>query len=311
MSKSRRFLRLVRWYPAHWRGRYGDELVALMEDTYGDRPIPLRQRASLLRAALAEHVRASGLSPDAGRAARVRAGSLLVLCAWGVFMVAGAAFAKYLEHWDLAVARGARRIPADAVTAVTGAAVLAVALVATGALALAGPVARSVRSEGWGTLGRTMRAAAVLVVVALVATGAVILFAHSHAATARNGGVGTDLGVGGAWVITLLGALAACTRAAVAAAGRVELRGALLRAEATSALGVFVCMIVVLVGTATWWACVAVHAPRFLQTSLGPLGMGGSVAPPVMVGITGAMLVALLAAAVGIWRIVGALRAAR
>ncbi len=310
MSRSGRFIRLVRYYPASWRGRYGDELEALLEDTYGDRPIPLRQRASLLRAALVEHARASGLSPDASRSARVRAGSLLVLCAWAVFMVAGAAFAKYLEHWDLAIAGGARRIPADAVTAVTWAGVLAVALVATGALALAVPVARSVRSEGWGTLGRMVRAAVILVAIALVATGAVILFAHSRTVTARSGGGWIDLGVGGAWVITLLGALGACTRAAVAAAGRVELRGALLRAEVTSALGVFVCMVVVLVGTATWWACVALHAPRFLHTSLGPLRMWGSVAPPVMVGITGAMLAALLAAAAGVWRILGALRAA-
>ena len=102
----------------------------------------------------------------------------------------------------------------------------------------------------------------------------------------------------------------ACTRAAVVAAGRVELRGALLRAEAAFALGVASCMAVVLAGAVTWWAAVAQHAPGFLATRLGPIGTWGSVVPPVMVGISAVMLVALAVAGAGAWRIVGALRSA-
>jgi hypothetical protein len=310
MNSSHRFERLVGFYPATWRERYGDELATLLEDTYGEARVPPRQRASLLRGALVEHAHASGFSRGAGPAARVRAGALLVLYAWAVFMVTGSAFAKYLEHWDLATPVGARWLPTAAVTAAMCAGVVAVALVVMGALALAVPVARSVRAEGWGTLGHSMRAAAVLVTVALLATGAVILFAHSQTAAERNGGSGIYTAVGGAWGVILLAALATCTCAAVAAAGRVELRNALLRAEGTFALGVFLCMVVVLAGTATWWCAIALYAPRFLESSLGPIGTWGSVVPPVMVGITAAMLVALVAAAAGAWRIIGALRVA-
>jgi hypothetical protein len=304
MTRATRFDRLLGWYPDSWRERYGDELAALLEETYGERPIPLRQRASLLKGALVEHVHASGFSANAEPEARVRAGALLVLCSWAVFMVVGSAFAKYLEHWDLATPAGARWLPADAVDAVTWAAALAVALIALGALLVAVPVARSVRTEGWGDFGRAMGVAAVLVAIALAATGAVVLLASTqvHHSSPSRGGFGA-LGV---WSLTLLAALAACVRAAIAAAGRVKLRGALLRAEASCALGVFLCMVMVLAGTATWWAAIALHAPSFLGTSLGPFGTWGSVAPPVMIGITGAMLVALLAAAAGAWRILGA-----
>ncbi len=308
MGAPGRFDHLVGRYPASWRARYGGELAALLEDTYGDGSVPLRQRLSLLRAALTEHARASGFAPGAVPAQRARTGALVVLCAWSFFMVSGSVFAKYVEHWDLATPVNERWLPDHAVTAVIYAATLGGALVALGALALALPVARSVRAEGWGRLGRAMRDTAVLVMVALLTSGAVILFAHSQASAERNGGAWIFSVAGAVWGMTLLAALVACTRAAVVAALRIELRGALLRAEAVSALGVFLCMGVVLAGTTTWWVATALHAPRFLQSSLGPLGTWGSVVPPVMVGITAAMLVAVLTAGIGAWRVVGALR---
>lgn len=39
--------RALRSYPAAWRRRYGEELIALLEDTYGDAPLPLKCRMSL------------------------------------------------------------------------------------------------------------------------------------------------------------------------------------------------------------------------------------------------------------------------
>jgi hypothetical protein len=39
--------RALRWYPPAWRRRYGDELVALLEDVFGDEPLPVRCRMSL------------------------------------------------------------------------------------------------------------------------------------------------------------------------------------------------------------------------------------------------------------------------
>ena len=39
--------RALRWYPRAWRRRYGDELLALLEDMFGDEPLSRRCRISL------------------------------------------------------------------------------------------------------------------------------------------------------------------------------------------------------------------------------------------------------------------------
>jgi hypothetical protein len=47
---------VLRWYPPAWRRRYGEELMALLQDTYGDEPIPLRARLSLIQSGTRERV---------------------------------------------------------------------------------------------------------------------------------------------------------------------------------------------------------------------------------------------------------------
>lgn len=49
--------RSLRWYPRAWRRRYGEELIALLEDTYGDEPLPLSCRMSMFRSGMTERVR--------------------------------------------------------------------------------------------------------------------------------------------------------------------------------------------------------------------------------------------------------------
>jgi hypothetical protein len=48
---------VLRWYPASWRRRYGEELIAMLEDTYGDDKPPRRVRMSLLRSGLMQRIR--------------------------------------------------------------------------------------------------------------------------------------------------------------------------------------------------------------------------------------------------------------
>jgi hypothetical protein len=48
---------VLRWYPLAWRRRYGEELVALLDDTYGEGPLPTRCRVSLFCSAITERVR--------------------------------------------------------------------------------------------------------------------------------------------------------------------------------------------------------------------------------------------------------------
>jgi hypothetical protein len=93
-------VKLLRWYPAVWRDRYGDEMLAMIEDTLGDQPPPLRLRAQLMRAGVHEHLRRAALiGTDRPADDRCRAGAALVLAGWGVMVVAGAIFAKTTEHW--------------------------------------------------------------------------------------------------------------------------------------------------------------------------------------------------------------------
>ena len=66
MTRGRDPERLLRWYPAAWRRRYGAELVTLLEDTYGAGPVPWRCRLALLWAGTAERLRESGLRGSAG-----------------------------------------------------------------------------------------------------------------------------------------------------------------------------------------------------------------------------------------------------
>ena len=52
--------RLLRWYPAAWRRRYGEELVAMLDDTYGDDELPRRARRALFRSGLIQRIRLLG-----------------------------------------------------------------------------------------------------------------------------------------------------------------------------------------------------------------------------------------------------------
>jgi hypothetical protein len=48
---------VLRWYPATWRRRYGQELIAMLDDTYGNEKLPRRARMSLIRSGLVQRVR--------------------------------------------------------------------------------------------------------------------------------------------------------------------------------------------------------------------------------------------------------------
>jgi hypothetical protein len=54
---SRDARRVLRWYPAAWRRRYGEELIAMLDDTHGDDELPRAARMSLIRSGLIERVR--------------------------------------------------------------------------------------------------------------------------------------------------------------------------------------------------------------------------------------------------------------
>jgi hypothetical protein len=53
----RDFSGILRWYPAAWRRRYGEELIAMLDDTHGNDKLPRRVRMSLVRSGLKERIR--------------------------------------------------------------------------------------------------------------------------------------------------------------------------------------------------------------------------------------------------------------
>ncbi|HZR13980.1 MAG TPA: hypothetical protein VFC33_12110 [Acidimicrobiia bacterium] len=294
----------LRWYPAAWRARYGDELRALIEDHAGGDGPRLRERASLAGHGLVERARALFLlGPGVPEESRWRGGALLVLIAWAVFMIGGAGFSKSSEHFAASLPAGARTLPRAAFDVVSVAAVVGGLLVVTGAL-LAGPAfVRFVRAGGWASLRGHVTRAVVVTVVLVASTIPLVLWAHDLPAHARNGG---SVGYGVAflaWVALAVTCLAAWTVVAVTVGRHVLLTRRVLRCEAALALALAVVMVVVTAATATWWGAMAASAPWFLAGT--PRGTTGT-ALDVPLAVAMAVMVAGLAVSTA-----GALRIAR
>jgi hypothetical protein len=290
---------VLRCYPAEWRARYGEELLALLADAAGDRrPAPLHY-VSLARAGLGERLRSAGLvGADRPPATVVRSGALLVLAAFAAFVVGGTAFAKFAEHWQAATPRADRAVPAAAYEIVSALAVAGALAVAAGALAAGPALVRHVHARGWRRLRRRFLWAAGLLVALAVSLGALSWWAHHLSGPQRNGA-----SLAYAVAVTLLAGLFAVTlgsgvAAAAAAVGRAPLSGRVLGVEAVLAASVAGAMAVMTAMTAVWWGTVASAAPGFFAAGGRP--------SPWSVTMTGATVLMLAATALGLY---GAARA--
>jgi len=292
---------LLRWYPASWRHRYGDELVALMADTLnGEDPSP-KLRISIAWAGLRERVREAGLLGTTKPAAeRIFAGAIAVLCAWMAFLLAGGRFAKYSEHFEQAVPRTSRVISVDAYNTVAAAAVLGGVLVLIGAVVALPSFVRFLRSGGWPSVRRHFRRALGISAVTGLALAGLAPEAHSLTPAQRNGGSFIYSVAFGAIVVLVSTSLVLWTVVAVAATRRLELTRRVLTTEIAMAALVSGTMVVMTGATATWWATVASSAPWFLQSTRS--GSTASVFEPQLAATMSLMLVATVAALVGMRR---------
>lgn len=291
--------RRLRWYPPAWRARYGSELCALLDDEYAGL-LPAKVRLGLITGGLRERARQSGLTGDSAPAEdRLRAGALVAFGAWVAFVVAGASFAKFSEHFDQALPHnaGAHRLAdvafslLQAVAAVTGLLVVAGALIAMPAFS------RLLRASGWSSLrGHLLRAIA-CTAVALGVTVALVVSGHHLAPVQRNGGVRWYGVLFLGWALLVAATLALWGVVAVAAAMRVTLSAAVLRVEAGLAFAVTGAMAVMLGATALWWAAMASHAPAFLSAS--PAGAQRSPWDAWLVGTVALMSLATAGAIAG------------
>ena len=304
---KRRLERTLRWYPSRWRDRYGEELLALIEDQVGEGRVSLSLRASLVWSGLREHGHEAGVVGRAAPEVRRRGGSLLVLVAWAGMIVAGAMVAKFAEHFSSAMpasSRASAQIAYD-VLAVSG--IAGTLLVGAGAVLALPALARLIKSGGWLRIRASVAASGVATILSAGGLLAVSQWGHHLRTLARNG---ADLRYGMAALAlaaTAIVTLALWCVAAAKVATTVEFTARELRRESALALGVALAAALATVGALLWWFVVATRASWFLQGAAR--GVESSPWPAPLVVASSIMIASLVVASWGVVRVRGASRA--
>jgi hypothetical protein len=310
VTRGEGFERVLRWYPAAWRRRYGSELAALLEDTYPEGDVPWRCRLSLLQAGLAERLRASGLLGSAAPPPEgARAGSLLVLWAWAVFVMAGTGFAKLAENWSGAVPAGGAQLPAVGYDVVYGAGLAGGVMVLLGAGLCAPSLARLVRARGWQPIRRRVTRAAVVLSITITVVAVMAVWAHQLSSRERNGGLWTYSALAVVAALLFTATVISWTAAAAAVVRQLELAPRTLRHCGVLAVALTMVMAALVGGTVAWWAAIASRAPWFLDGTAP--GTHGAVAPPALVVVGVLMVLALMLGLIGARRATTSLRQVR
>ena len=181
---ARRARRLLRWYPARWRARYGEEFAELLIADLAERPRSWRRTADVARSGLLARLAGAGLAAhplDAVLAARASVATLACSCA-AFLTVAAALWAQLTVGWQWAP-------PATRATSVAMVVMSAAMLVlAVLAVLAAAPVGWLAIRAGLAGRFRPLRRPALL-----IAAGALVLVMGGH--HFGNGWPGT----GGHW----------------------------------------------------------------------------------------------------------------
>jgi MFS family permease len=287
---------MLRWYPLEWRERYGDEFIALLEDSLHDVSPSLRLRFSTAWAGLRERGHHSGLLGDHQTPTnRLRAASLLILCSWSAFVLAGASFSKLSEHFAAAMPLNSKASAQIFFNVVSALGIASAVVVLVGAGVAAPTFVKYLRRRGWSSLLRLITPAFSFTLFTVGAAVAVMDWAHHLSTLQRNGGNGlyavTVVGLGVAVAVSV----ALWTYVAVHHASRIEFSHLVLRSEAVLACLLSGMMIAMTFATALWWLAVGSNAPWFLQGAR--FGVAGS---PISINIVLTMLLMLVSGAASI-----------
>jgi hypothetical protein len=249
---------LLALYPAAWRGRYGDELDALILDMQADgRDTGARIGSDLLRSALRERLRGAG-DPSG----RVRGGASLVLWAWALFAIAGMIVVKTTEHWQQALPRHTAAHVAFSVFQLVA---IVASLAVAGGIALTLPAAwRLLQERGWARIRTRALVAAALTVVVVAGLVAIGVWARSLSVADRNGHDHLYGAAFLAWATLAVACLLAWTSVATRIAADARIDRAVLRAHTWLAPAVAVAMTAMTVATLVWWVVVGTAAPGAL-----------------------------------------------
>ena len=290
----------LKWYPRGWRDRYGADFEQFLEDRYGDGPLPLSARLSMVRSGSLERLRSGGIvgssvDPDT----RVRGASLLVLCAWGVFIVAGSAFAKYTEHWPLATPPVDHWLPATGMAAVQAAAAVGVLILIVAGLACLPAFVQFMRSEGWRALWPLVRPMTLSVIAAGAASVGIVAW-NNHVGPSTT----TPLGLRIAGVLAglvVIGALAVSYATLIAFVYRLRISTRVTRILGVLAVAMTLALAVIFAGALTWWISTALHAPWFFGSLIPRSPTSPAPLPMIVLGLM--MLSGLVLAGIGALRI--------
>ncbi len=170
-SSTRRAARLLRWYPAAWRARYGDEFAELLIAEFAEQPRSWRRAADVARGGLLARLSRAGLSgnpPDSTE--QVRARLATAACSAGAFLAFGIAlWAQLTIGWEWEPpSTAATRV---AMTSMSAGVLLLAVLALLAVVPLAWSAARAVRHR---------RARHLLGSALLAVLGAAVLAAGSH-----------------------------------------------------------------------------------------------------------------------------------
>jgi hypothetical protein len=179
-TSARRASRLLRWYPAGWRARYGDEFAELLIAEFAEQPRSWRRAADVARGGLIARLTRAGLSggpPESPEHAR--AGLATAACSAGAFLAFGIAmWAQLTIGWEWQPPSSAATMVA--MTSMSAAVLLLAALALLAVVPLGCSAARAVRR------GRARHLAGPAL---LAVAGAAVLAIGSH--HFQNGWPGT------------------------------------------------------------------------------------------------------------------------
>ena len=295
---------MLRWYPARWRDRYGDELAAMIEDDLEGKRPTLRYRLAIARSGLEERMRDAGLvGGPASPSERVRGGALTVLCAFALFVVSGIGFAKVSEHWDQSIQGGARHLPAVSFNLLGSLAVACGVAVVIAAVALLPTFVQYLRTGGWQAIRRKVWWAVAATAATGAAIGGLAIWARHLTNHQRNVGFGWYQVAFTLAAILFATTVATWSAVAVATTRRIDIGLGQLKVVGVLAISVAACMPVMTAAAAVWWGSMATTAPWFLTGT--PVG---SSASPWATNLLGVLILMAVASGVGV---VGSVRVLR
>jgi hypothetical protein len=247
--------RLLRWYPRAWRERYGQELLALIQDTLDDGRPTWRLRLGVIWGGLLER----------GHQARSRAVKWLTKPNQPTTMVVAGMMVALLPANVMTLPSPPRGSQVAALVALLAAVSLTAAVVAADGLAALPALVRFLRAGGWPKIRRRVAWAGGATAVAGGALAGLVLAFGSRSATQLN----ASWGYLAAWLATGTAMAIAIALWATAATGTAKHLTRAPRVRAVQLLLSAVAGIMVTVVLATlnfWWS--VTQAPPWLAVGL-------------------------------------------